>query len=132
MNGKSAISRFVRNPKLQIGKKRVFFYLFTINFIFIIAKDDNGGRSFLETFEKVYHLSLLLDIFYLLYYVEISSTSTADVDHDRFDETVFGEVADGFGHGSTEEEGLPLALKEAHDVPDVLLEPHVHHSVCLV
>jgi hypothetical protein len=104
----------------------------TIDFIFIITEDDDGRRSFLETFEKVDHLSLLFNVFDLLYDVQISGPSSTDVNDDWLDETVFGEVSDSFRHSSGEEEGLSLTLEEAHDIPDVVLKAHVDHPIGLV
>lgn len=53
---------------------------------------------------------------YLLDNVEVSRSCTSDVNEDRLDQNVLGEVLELLRHGGREEERLPLLLEVVHDL----------------
>lgn len=123
----------------------------TVDLVLVVTENDGGRCSLLQALEKINHLGLLFDVFNLLNDVHASSSSSTDVDNDGLHQRLLSKVLDTLGHSGREEKSLALMLygresaharkdreraatnlEEAHNVPHILLEPHVNHAIGFV
>lgn len=81
-----------------------------VDFVLVVAKDDDRRRRLLQTLEQVDHLCFLFDVLDLLDNVERGGTGATDVDEDRLHERGLGKVLDSLRHSGREEERLTLVL----------------------
>ena len=70
--------------------------------IFVVAEDDNWRSRLLQALEQVDHLGLLFDIFNDLQNVQVGGTRSADINKNRPNKRLLGEVLDLSGHSGGE------------------------------
>mmetsp|Transcript_5013 Transcript_5013/g.14398 ORF Transcript_5013/g.14398 Transcript_5013/m.14398 type:complete len:340 (+) Transcript_5013:537-1556(+) len=97
-----------------------------------LAEDDYGRGRLLEALQEVDDFGLLLHVFHLLYYVQVGRPCPPYVYDHRLDESVLGEVLELPGEGRREQQRLALVGEVVHDLPHLLVESQVKHSVGLV
>mmetsp|Transcript_72425 Transcript_72425/g.114831 ORF Transcript_72425/g.114831 Transcript_72425/m.114831 type:complete len:258 (-) Transcript_72425:1046-1819(-) len=98
----------------------------------VLAKNQDWGWCLLQAFQQIHQFGLLLHILHLLDNIQVGSSGTANVDHDRIYQGSLGEVLDLLWHGSTEQQGLPLTSVVVQGIPDLLLKTQVDHSIGLI